>query len=55
MESFVAAYSLVWFAVLVYVARLGAEQRKIAKSIEALQASIKNDETTIDGSAKIAA
>jgi len=37
MGTFVAAYAAVWLAVVLYVARLGAQQRQLARSVEGLQ------------------
>jgi len=37
MGTFVAAYTVVWLVVVLYVAWLGAQQRRLAKSVESLQ------------------
>jgi len=37
MSSFATAYLLVWGAVVVYVARLGARQRRIAAALKELE------------------
>ena len=37
MGTFVAGYLIVWFAVLLYVARLGRQQRRLHEQFEALQ------------------
>ncbi len=37
MGTFVAAYLIVWLAVALYVLRLGAGQRRLRQTIEALQ------------------
>jgi len=37
MFSVIAAYLLVWAGLLAYVVRLGAQQRRLAHSVEALQ------------------
>ncbi len=37
MGTFVTAYAVVWLAVVLYVARLGAEQRRIRQALEALE------------------
>ncbi len=37
MSAFVAAYAAVWLGVVLYVARLGAQQRRLARSAESLQ------------------
>ena len=37
METFVAAYLIVWGGILWYVLRLGAKQRQLFKEIETLR------------------
>ncbi len=37
METFVAAYVIVWAAVLWYVLRLGTNQRRLEKEFESLR------------------
>jgi CcmD family protein len=37
MGAFVAAYLVVWMAVVMYVLRLGARQRRLRRAIEALE------------------
>ena len=37
MGTFATAYLIVWAAVLLYVARLGMRQRRLAQDLEALQ------------------
>ena len=37
METFVVAYSLVWLAVFLYVARLDVHQRRISQRLEELE------------------
>ena len=54
-DTFFTAYSLVWFAVLVYVGRLGAHQRKLNKAISALEARLEQAEASDDTSSNIAA
>ncbi len=44
MSTFVAAYAAVWLAVVLYVARLGAEQRRLARSVESLQLRLEQRE-----------
>jgi len=44
MGTFVAAYVAVWLAVVLYVARLGAEQRRLARSVESLQLRLEQRE-----------
>jgi len=38
MFTFMAAYLIVWLAVLAYLVRLGGEQRRLRHMAEALQA-----------------
>jgi CcmD family protein len=38
MLTFLTAYLVVWFAVLAYLLRLGGEQRRLRRTVEALQA-----------------
>ncbi len=54
-ETLIAAYSLVWFAVLVYVGRLGVRQRRLTKAISALEARLEQAEVADDTSSNIAA
>ena len=44
MDTFVAAYLLVWLAVLLYVARLGARQRRLLRDLKALQRQLEESE-----------
>ena len=37
MTTFMAAYLLVWLAVLVYVGHLGVEQRRLQRSLDTLR------------------
>ncbi len=37
MATFVAAYAAAWLAVVLYLARLGAQQRRLAATVESLQ------------------
>jgi CcmD family protein len=37
MFSFLTAYLIVWFAVLVYMVRLASQQRRLNRIVEALQ------------------
>lgn len=37
MEMFVAAYLVVWLAVVLYVARLGIHQRRLLDTVETLR------------------
>ena len=40
MDTFVVSYLVVWLAVAAYVARLGAQQRGLRKTVSALQARL---------------
>jgi CcmD family protein len=37
MLTFMSAYLAVWFAISIYVVRLGSEQRRLRRTAEALQ------------------
>jgi CcmD family protein len=37
MLTFVTAYLFVWFAVLAYMIRLGGQQRRLRRTMDALQ------------------
>jgi CcmD family protein len=39
MGTFVAGYLIVWFAVVLYVARLGRRQRRLQEQIDAFQSA----------------
>mgnify|MGYP001033201939 CR=1 FL=1 len=39
MGTFVAGYLIVWFAVVLYVARLGRRQRRLHEQFESLQSA----------------
>jgi len=45
METFVAAYVIVWAAVLWYVLRLGAKQRGLEKEIDSLRLEFQRPNT----------
>jgi hypothetical protein len=40
MLSFITAYLLLWFAVLAYLVRLGSQQRRLRRTMDALQKQI---------------
>ncbi len=40
MLTFITAYLLAWFAVLAYMVRLGSEQRRLRRTMDALQKQI---------------
>jgi CcmD family protein len=44
MLTFATAYLLVWFAVLVYVLRLGAAQRRLLRIVQTMQAELSRTE-----------
>ena len=45
METFIAAYVIVWAGVLWYVLRLGAKQRQLFKEIESLRLESQSPES----------
>ncbi len=40
MGTFIAAYLAVWLAVMLYVVRLGARQRRLEENLQALEARL---------------
>ena len=40
MAFFVAAFSIVWLALVLYVARLGIAQRRLMRQVDRLRASL---------------
>jgi CcmD family protein len=46
MNTFVAAYVVVWLAVLAYVARLGSRQRQLQLTLDAIQQQLDQTETS---------
>lgn len=44
MGTFVTAYLAVWLAVLLYVVRLGARQRRLERSLRALESQLDEPE-----------
>jgi CcmD family protein len=46
METFVAAYVLVWLGVVSFVARMGVRQRRLQQSVDALQANLTANATS---------
>jgi CcmD family protein len=42
MLTFVTAYLLIWFAVSAYLVRLGSQQRRLRRAIEALEKQLKS-------------
>ena len=45
MGAFVAAYAAVWLAVVLYVARLGVQQRRLTRTAEGLQLRLEERES----------
>jgi len=45
MGTFVTAYVSVWLAVLLYVVRLGARQRRLEQNLKALQSQLDESKT----------
>jgi CcmD family protein len=46
MLTFMAAYLAVWFAVLVYLVRLGREQRRLRRMADALQSQFEDQRSS---------
>jgi CcmD family protein len=44
MLTFVAAYLAVWLGLLLYVLRLGAEQRRLSQAVQALQLRVRQSD-----------
>jgi CcmD family protein len=44
MFSLITAYLLVWTGLLLYVVRLGAQQRRLAQSVDALRRQLQRPE-----------
>lgn len=40
MGTFVAAYTIVWLALVVYVGRLGVRQRRLWQQLKSIQAEV---------------
>jgi len=45
MTNFIAAYVIVWLAVVLYVTRLGARQRRLYRSLEDLKSQLDSQHT----------
>jgi CcmD family protein len=54
METFVAGYLIVWFAVVLYVARMGHRQRQLGAKYDALQAAQQSQEKADEWTSKAA-
>lgn len=54
MSGFVIAYWIVWLGVVGYVARLGAEQRRLSRALEALRRQVEDSEKPTQSGAKAA-
>ncbi len=46
MNTFVAAYVVVWLAVLAYIARLGRRHRQLQHTLDAIQQQLDQTETS---------
>jgi CcmD family protein len=44
MLTFMSAYLVVWFAISIYIVRLGSEQRRLRRTAEALQERLKKQQ-----------
>ncbi|MFH1267124.1 MAG: CcmD family protein [Planctomycetota bacterium] len=54
MGTFVTAYLVVWLAVLFYVVRLGACQRRLERSLKALESQFDEPGTSQEPTSKAA-
>ncbi len=54
MGTFVTAYLAVWAAVMLYVVRLGARQRRLERNLKALQLQFDRMENQAEPSSKAA-
>lgn len=54
MTTFVTAYLIVWLAMLLYVIRIGARQRRLLETVESLQRRIEQQERDGPTAAKAA-
>ena len=48
MLTFVAAYLIVWFGILVYVLRLGAKQRQLQQAVQSLQLRLEQSQQRVE-------
>ena len=55
MYTFIVAYSIVWLAVALYVARLGIRQRQLTQRAAALQWRLEQADKLAESSSKTAA
>lgn len=44
MDAVLIAYLLVWIGIVLYVGRLGAEQRRLSRALEALQLEVEDSQ-----------
>jgi len=54
MSWFVIAYVIVWVGVVLYLARLGAEQRRLSRALEALRSQVEDSASSEQSIAKAA-
>jgi CcmD family protein len=54
MAAFATAYGIVWLAVMLYVVRLGARQRRLLRSYQLLQCRLKEGQNTHEADADAA-
>jgi CcmD family protein len=45
MDAFVTAYVVVWLGIVLYVVRLGAEQRRLSRTVEGLRSHLEVAQT----------
>jgi CcmD family protein len=46
MSGYLIAYVIVWLGVVLYVIRLGAEQRRLSRALEALRLQVEDPRNT---------
>lgn len=54
MSTFLAAYLIVWAAVLGYVARMAGEQRRLRRTLESLQLQVQQSSRGVEAANKAA-
>ncbi|NOX54074.1 MAG: CcmD family protein [Planctomycetes bacterium] len=48
METFVTAYLVVWFSLMLYMLRMGLKQRELAQQIDELLRQLRSDRLAAD-------
>ena len=54
METFAAAYGIVWLAVVLFVARMALRQRKLQRSFESLTSQLQSSQNDGESHARAA-